>query len=204
VAFGFAAAAWRAPADTAEYVAATPVQSTTAEAWARSGFQLLPARRREMVGEQKEPFTIQIACPQPQLERILSAAGWSAAPPISMRTILLALTPQPELQEMPVVPKFDGGRASELNLANAQAAASPSRNVLRLWRSEWEVTGTPGEAPVWYGAFYRQTQVRRDIGLWRETTQVPQPFEAGLAASGAQRLPGSGAIGPQLWRCTGM
>ena len=54
---------------------------------------------------------------------------------------------------------------------------------------------------------HRQTQVRPDIGWWRETAQAPPAFEAVLAASGLQRLaPGAGKATavPQLWRCTGM
>jgi undecaprenyl-diphosphatase len=199
VAIAASAVVWlplRVRVDLHRYTAAAAQQVTTLAAWANGGHVLLPSHRRELAGEKQEAFTVQIACPAPQLRAALAQAGWHDGPPLSAAALLQAITPGPELRDLPVLPKYDGGRESRLELVHAPPGANASkRKVLRLWRSDWEVTGPAGAMPVWYGSFYEQHLVRPNLGWIRDVPVPPLP----LQSSGLARLaPG---VTPELWTC---
>jgi membrane protein DedA with SNARE-associated domain len=205
VGFGSAWVAWRTPVDLRKYVATVPVETVTADAWAGGGFRDLPARRREVAGELKEPFTMQLACGPAQLQEVLAAAGWQEAPPVSISAALLAVAPHPRLEQLPVVPKFDGGTRSALNKARPVAGSANARDVVRLWRSDRVLAGASGSTPLWYGALYRQTQWRADFGWWRETALPSTAFGDSVRGPGLQRVAPAGSEGaaqPTLWRCS--
>jgi membrane protein DedA with SNARE-associated domain/membrane-associated phospholipid phosphatase len=196
---GIAWGAWRGPADLRQYAPHPVLAATTLPAWSSAGFRDLPAARREIAGERKEPFTIQLACPAPALLQALQRAGWQGGPGLTLATALMTLAPDPAVQQLPLLPKFDGGRKSAITLQ--QAAGPDARDVLRLWTSDWRIAP---DATLWYGAFYREAKVRRGFGLLRQAPQDPALFANGLAAAGLQRVRTSAdAAVPQLWTCRG-
>lgn len=192
---------WRSPADTQRYALQGASEHMTRQAWIDGGFRDLPAARHELAGERKEAMTLQIACPEPALRGALGRGGWSPAPALSLRTALQAIAPRPTASELPLFARYDGGRASRINLVRAPAASAHTRDVLRLWRSAWELSdGTP----IWYGAFYREVQVRPNYSFLRGQPLAAAVFDSSLTAGGMKRLRQTmhaDATSAQLWIC---
>ncbi len=186
---------WRAAADAARYVeqpAAAKIAVALA-AWRDGAWRTLPARRRELAGDEEERFTVQWACDADRLRSALLAAGWRPAPAWSVKAAVGALAPHPALDALPVLPRFDRGGPAALAWIRASASDAGQREVLRLWPSRLVLT--TGE-PVWYGAAYRETARHAPL-LPLPLRQVPlalpalrqalpaQPFEALVRRRGA-------------------
>ena len=177
---------WRAPADVKRYAqTVAPKQATTIEAWAAGGFRLLPHARHDLAGEGKEPFTLQVACTEPALRDAMRRAGWVSAPALSLVSMLQAIAPHPAVVDLPLLPKYDGGLASSIELMQLPSRAANARNVLRLWQSPWELRGG---VPIWYGTFYREIQVRPNYSFLRQESRAAGEFSAGLAGVGLRRV----------------
>jgi hypothetical protein len=192
---------WRAPSDMERYAQSGAPRQMSMQAWTSSGFRLLPSARREVAGEREEAFTVQLACPEPQLREAMRRAGWAPAPGLSVTSVLRAIAPQQPVGELPLLPKYDGGLASAIQLMRLPAPAAKARDVLRLWKSGWEL---PGGTTIWYGAFYRETQVRPNYSFLREQAQVPGAFSTGLVSAAMRRARaghGPAADEPELWVC---
>ncbi|MDB5857049.1 MAG: superfamily protein [Ramlibacter sp.] len=160
----------RLPADLRQYTVAQPLRLTSLQAWSGAGWRQLPQVRRDGAGEREEPMALQIACLDADLRSRLAPAGWQSPPPLALQSALLALTPNPKLEELPVLSKFDGGRRSEVVLARPRPGPRHAREVLRLWRSDWALAGPGGRnIPLWYGALYLQEMGRDSITSIRET-----------------------------------
>jgi membrane protein DedA with SNARE-associated domain/membrane-associated phospholipid phosphatase len=192
---------WRGPVDMPRYSAAVPRTRTTLNAWVDGGFRLLPAYRHEIAGERKEVLTVQVACSEPALRQAMRRAGWEPAPSLSVASVVQAIAPHPSVGKLPVLPKYDGGRASTIDLMQTPSAGANAREVLRLWRSVWELSD---ETPIWYGAFYGEVQIRPNYSFLRDEATSPSDFtpammSAGLKPERTDLLSGSGAL--ELWAC---
>lgn len=176
---------WRAPADLQRYAAVVAPSSMTLQDWIAGGFRQLPARRHEIGGESKEPFTVQVACTEPALRAALHEAGWVAAPGLGVASVLEAIAPHPAVNALPLLPRYDGGRASRIDLMQVPASDHRVRNVVRLWRSGWDVGAG---VPLWYGSFDRELQVRPNYSFLRRVPRPASEFSASLAQTGLQRV----------------
>lgn len=189
---------WRAPADLRRYAAeAAQPQATTLQAWTGGGYRLLPTHRHEIAGETREPMTVQVACAEPALRAALRRAGWVPGHGLSVASVLQAIAPQPSVADLPVLPKYDGGRASTVNMMQAAAPDAHARSVLRLWRSKRELAAG---IPIWYGAFYREVQVRPNYSFLRGQPAPARDFAPALAGAGLVRAGAAGSE-PELWTC---
>lgn len=196
---GFIWGAWRSPVDMRIYARTVTPKVITEQAWLAGAYRSLPQRRREIAGELKEPFTLQVACTEPALRDTLRRAGWEPAPSLSLASLLKAIAPNPSIGELPMIPEFDGGLASKLNFTQTTSPSTGSRMVLRLWKSDLEL---PGQAPIWYGAFGRETQVRANWGFVRQFQQPATELAESLSAGGLVRLEvASATTGQELWLC---
>jgi undecaprenyl-diphosphatase len=194
---------WRAPADMKRYAAILPPQQTTLQEWASGGFQQLPRRRHEVAGERGERFTLQVACSEAALRESLQRAGWVTAPGLGLASVLQAIAPHPSVGELPLLPRYDGGRASSIDVMQAPAPGANARNVLRLWQSSWEL---PGGVTIWYGAFDREVQIRPNYSFLHREPLAAGAFSAALASAGWQRVdaaPQAHDGAPELWTCDG-
>lgn len=193
---------WHGPADTERYAPAPQrPTATTLQAWIDGGFRQLPAWRQEFAGEREERFTLQVACAQPRLLETLQRAGWLPAPGLGIASVLQAIAPHPAVDRLPVLPQYDGGRPSSLELRHVGAGDADARGVLRLWKSDWEL---PGGVPIWYGAFAREVQVRPDFGFLRQEPQDAGMYAASLRSAGLRRVDGpapAADAAPELWIC---
>jgi hypothetical protein len=75
---------------------------------------------------------LQWAGSQEELERRLLEAGWQPAPCADLKGILLWLSPQVELRELPVLPQVHDGSEDDLTLVHYGANPN-TRWVLRFW-----------------------------------------------------------------------
>lgn len=155
---------WRAADDLHRYVAPVQRRLMPEGSWLDSGWQQLPAQRLELAGDTKEPFQLQWACSEEGIASELNASGWQEAPAWSLQAALGSLAPHAAIQDLPVLPRFDRGDRSRLLFVRWSAQRPEEREVLRLWRSEFDLE-TPAAArrPIWYGAVYRES--RRGRGL---------------------------------------
>lgn len=188
------------PADMQRYVSAPPRTAMTSQAWTGGGFRLLPTYRREFAGERDEPFTIQIACPKADMLTGMRRVGWGPAAGLTVTSVLQAVAPHPSIGQLPVLPKFDGGRASALNLMDVPDANAELRNVLRLWRSDIDVDGVP----LWYGTFYRERQIQPNYSFVRQQAAASDEFAPLLMSAGMRRLDAGASRADEhteLWAC---
>lgn len=193
---------WRAPADMQRYAAETAQpKPTTLQDWAAGGFRLLPTHRREIAGEAREAVTVQVACAEPALRAALHQAGWVPGQGLSIASVLEAIAPHPSVAKLPVLPKYDGGRASTINMMQSPAPDAHARSVLRLWRSDRQLAGG---IPIWYGAFYRELQVRPNYSFLHGQPEPARDFAADVASAGLSRAGTAPAdSAPELWVCSG-
>jgi membrane protein DedA with SNARE-associated domain/membrane-associated phospholipid phosphatase len=182
---GAAWGAWRSPMDVQRYAIAATATPMTLQAWTAGGFRHLPARRHEIAGETKEPFTLQVACSEAAFRAAMRSTGWEAAPGISIASVLEAIAPHPAIGELPLLPRYDGGRASRIDLVQAPSPDARARDVLRLWQSAWKL----GDGiPIWYGAFDRELQPRPNYSFLRQEPRPARDFNAALMGAGLRRV----------------
>ena len=114
---------------------------------------MLPQQRLDFRGNRRQDFVLQWAGTREELETRLKEAGWQPAPPPTWKGILLWLSPQVELRELPVLPQIHDG--SEDDLTMVRYGDDPnSRWVLRFW----DVGGRLKESDltIWVGSVSHQ------------------------------------------------
>jgi len=152
-------------ADEVKYYRDRPV--VTAELlpdWQTDGWGRLPVARSEVDGDLEEPFTVQWAGTAAELARTLAETGWQSPQPWGWKPLLLWLLPQTPVGELPVVSKFDHGKAQEGILV--KVVNPKERVVLRLWQAAYRVQPDSGlpPRPVWVGTLTIE-HLRRLPGL---------------------------------------
>mgnify|MGYP003507076412 CR=1 FL=1 len=123
------------------------------EQWWRDGWRQLPQQRMDFRGNRRQDFVLQWAGPQDKLERQLRKAGWQPAPATDLKGILLWLSPQVELRELPVLPQVHDGSEDDLTLVY-YGANPQTRWVLRFWDSRARLH--EGNLPIWVGSVSQQ------------------------------------------------
>jgi membrane protein DedA with SNARE-associated domain/membrane-associated phospholipid phosphatase len=140
-------------ADLERYAIRSMVPRMTAADWWASGWQQLPARRIDLMGETEEPLTFQWAGSLQSLQDVLLRKGWhTSAAWVPMNT-LTWFTGSADPADLPVVPFLAGGRLPGLTLVrpHGEVARTASRLVLRLWAVDLELTNEQ-TAPLWLGS----------------------------------------------------
>lgn len=163
LAFGISWINLNTTADRYRYAAAAPhTDVLTQQAWFDGDWLRLPDRRLEAGGDPEEYFGLQWACGESGIDARLTALGWQRPPPWSLQGTLEWLVPNASLAQLPALPRFDRGLKSSLVFTRWVAERPDERQVLRLWRSHWQVRALDTAAlPLWYGAVYRETHSRR-------------------------------------------
>lgn len=170
---------WNAARDLSFYATVPRREVMTYEGWLTGGWQQLPARRLEMAGDLEEPLQLQWACGEADIVRELRGAGWQNPPAWSVAKALASIAPRASIHDLPVLPRLNRGDRSRLAFVRPSADGADEREVLRLWRSDFEIRSGDVEArPIWYGAVYRE--VRRGNGRFTGNLLVQSvaPLEA--------------------------
>ncbi|MCE4547891.1 VTT domain-containing protein [Caballeronia sp. PC1] len=95
--------------------------------WLDNGWQLLPARRMEVGGDEEEPLPLQWAASNDAIIGALKQAGWQPAVAWTARSALGWLLSQPQVDQLPVLPKYSAGEPSQLARADrSRLIAQPS------------------------------------------------------------------------------
>ena len=157
-------------ADLQRYQPQPLVQTLEQESWWQSGWRQLPQQRMDFRGHLRQDFVLQWAAPREQLERRLQEAGWQIAPDVDWRGLLLWLSPQVALRELPVLPQIHDGREDALRLVRYDDPAA-TRWVVRFWDVDARLS--EGETPIWVGSISRQKLEPR-MGLFTFAVDAPQ------------------------------
>lgn len=182
----------RAPYDLHRYAVPAQRRFMPEASWLDRGWQQLPAQRVELAGDTEEPLRLQWACGEKEIASDLKDAGWQDAPAWSLKAALGALAPDAAIQSLPVLPRFDRGDRSQLIFMKWSAQRPDEREVLRLWRSGFELE-SPGAVrrPLWYGAVYRELRRGRGLveqNLLRQSVLPPDEFVTLLPASDPKEI----------------
>ncbi|RDK04967.1 bifunctional DedA family/phosphatase PAP2 family protein [Cupriavidus lacunae] len=152
-------AQWRRKPQPEDVQAAPQTQAftVTKEQWQKSVCRRLPAYRADMEGDQQEAFTIQWAARPDEIERRLSDAGWKLPTPRSAKSLLLLISPNTPVMQLPVLPKLSNGVAPAMEFVHA-ADHPDARLVVRLWHTEYLIGAEPkaSAAPLWIGSVTRE------------------------------------------------
>lgn len=129
-----------------------------AAAWWAHEWASLPVYRSDWKGLPTQPMTVQWAGELAMLKTQLLSQGWHEPAPLTLKSSLLWLAPNPDFSELPLLPRVHDGRHSALALE--KETDDPSRVlVLRLWSSSVQLQ-TPA-APLWVGNVVNLNLIRR-------------------------------------------
>lgn len=169
--------------DLAFYAPQREVQSMALNAWLSDGWRRLPPWRVDMVGEREQPLTIQWAGSPDDLQRFLLAMGWEPPVPWSFKNFLGMLSPEADIQTLPVLPRLHNGRIDTLRLVRRNA---DKRWVLRLWPSYVAIDGYP--EPLLIGTIELQQRHRLTwlITAALDTGEYDRPQEELIRLLGEQ------------------
>ena len=128
------------------------------EQWWTVGWQKLPQQRLDFQGHQRQDLVLQWAEHRQELEARLHAAGWQTAPGLNLRGILLWLSPQVELRDLPVLPQIHDGREAAFTLVRYDDPPD-TRWVLRFWDTDTHLR--ENDLPIWVGSLSHQKREPR-------------------------------------------
>ncbi len=139
-------------------------------AWWERDWQRLPQQRRDFRGIRRQDFVLQWAAPRNAVEQRLEAAGWQLAPATSLKSMLLWLSPEVRLRELPVLPQIHEGSEDDLTLVRYDDDPD-TRWLLRFWDVGARLR--EGGTPIWVGSVSRQKLEPR-MGLFTFAVDDPQ------------------------------
>ena len=143
----------RFSADLQRHQPQTTEQILSRAAWWEQDWRRLPQQRRDFGGQRRQDFVLQWAAARTELERRLREAGWQLAPAADLKSMLLWLSPQVELRELPVLPQTHEGSEDDLTLVRYDDGPD-TRWVLRFWDVGARLR--EGGRPIWIGSVSRQ------------------------------------------------
>ncbi|MDP1707759.1 MAG: VTT domain-containing protein [Gammaproteobacteria bacterium] len=171
--------------DVESHVVRHSVRMLDAQVWWNGAWQEFPAYRVDLKGEPSQPFTVQWLGSVETLRQHLEAQGWQTPVEPVPKALLVWLTPQPTLAELPVLPQVHDGRHESLLLVH-MLPGGERQLVLRLWTADARTAGD--ETPLWIGNV-TQLHISRRIPLFtiaRSDAVFRQPlaqFERALGGS---------------------
>ncbi len=183
--------------DLSRYSYDPQFKSISLSDWQQQQWQTLPLRRSELSGEAEEPLTVQWVASPEKLTAAMEAAGWRVPPGWLSKNSFLWLLPNPPIDELPVLPKFNAGQESQLVFVKAKGPNE--RYVLRLWKSQYRVT-TDKEIqglPLWFGMVTRE-QITHPLGSIT-TTKTVQDWITPVTEL-AQDLRAKGPVWREVWQ----
>ncbi|CAO3403929.1 VTT domain-containing protein [Azospirillum palustre] len=180
-------------AEVQRYAAREAAPTVLAGDWWTGGWQRLPARRVDLIGEEEEPMTVQWAGPLEALEATLKDSGWREPEGWTMPNTLVWLTADTDPLNLPVLPYLESGRVPVLTLihpAEARVSAA-ARWVVRLWATGFELRNG-STVPIWVGSVVEErfTHPYSLFTLGRMQSDLDGPRNALASALGEVRLVG--------------
>ncbi|MFZ1640257.1 MAG: VTT domain-containing protein [Candidatus Contendobacter sp.] len=141
-------------ADLQRYQPRATEQVLTRAAWWEQDWRRLPQQRRDFGGQHRQDFVLQWVATRDELEKRLLEAGWQLAPAADLKSMLLWLSPQVALWELPVLPQIHDGSEDDLTLVRYGDDPN-TRWLLRFWDVGARLREGAG-LPIWVGSVSRQ------------------------------------------------
>ncbi len=136
--------------DVERYTYQPALETKPLDNWTGTGWTSLPKSRLEIGGEAEERLSVQWAGTAGQISDTLEASGWQAPESWTLKTSLLWLLPTAQIQQLPVLPKFDHGLVQKITFV--KGSSSGERLVIRLWPLPLEVKPEKSSSrPLWIG-----------------------------------------------------
>ena len=145
--------------DLMVYASRLPVQQITYNRWLKSGWKQLPPWRIDMHGGIKQPFQFQYVGDLDKLREDLARSGWRQAKSIGLKPILITLSPEVHLDDLPIFPRLYNGKFEKLMLFKEM---DETRLVFRLWLTRFTIV--PGQKKLYIGTV--ESQVSKEITPW--------------------------------------
>ncbi len=118
----------------------------SSEQWT-AGMTNLPRYRNDILGNKEHPLNIQFAGDLQRLELLLQQRGWEHAEMLGWGNILRLLSPNQDLDTLPVLPQVHDARHEELVMV--KSVSTRQRLLLRLWSTPLRLT--PGDLRIFVG-----------------------------------------------------
>lgn len=125
--------------------------------WLSTNWKSAPMRRVDIAGKPEEVFLIQWLGPLPALQTALESAGYKPLPKWTWKDSFLYLDPHAPLQHLPPKPALHEGLKAKLTAIEAQPKSSTMRLAVRVFASNFLVTGAATE-PVYLVSFTQEVQ----------------------------------------------
>jgi undecaprenyl-diphosphatase len=134
--------------DLAHYLPRPDLLTVNREAWLEELWQRAPAYRIDLEGSPKQPMNVQWAGELDTLQDLLASRGWRAPTGLGAASFLNLLTPEPSIDQLPILPQVHDGLHPDLVMV-ADPPHGEGLTVLRLWPTRVQFAG--GAVPVWLG-----------------------------------------------------
>ncbi len=157
-------------ADLQRYQPKTTLRVLARERWWTEDWRQLPQQRMDFRGHHRQDFVLQWAGSREELDRRLRETGWQPAPAADLKGMLLWLSPQVELRELPVLPQIHDGSEDDLTLVYYGADPN-TRWLLRFWDVGARLLER--EQLIWVGSVSQQ-KLEPHMGLFTFTMDDPQ------------------------------
>ncbi len=139
--------------------AQTATRSMSASEWKAGGWRLLAQHRIDLRGEAGEPFTVQWAGTEEQIDQVLQARGWIPPVPLKASNVLLWLTEESRIDALPLLPLVHAGQHQ--SFVYIKPDDETHQRVLRFWPSGWQLDDGH---PIWLGLMtLQQTRERFEV-----------------------------------------
>lgn len=146
-------------------------ESLSQRDWQRGGWQRLPSHRSSLTQLPRERFNLQYAGNPEALLEQLQQAGWQLHQQRPGHWWQM-LSPQPDPENLPLFRQDYQGHAARFLLSRP---AGSGLQVIRLWRSGWQIAGEPSGVDIWLGRISQEYIAQR--GYWFNVWQPDDQAE---------------------------
>jgi undecaprenyl-diphosphatase len=165
------------------YAEQSPVVQYDVAQWQSGGWASLPQSRIDLRGRVEETFAAQWAGDTANLVALLEKDGWTLAEPWFWQKALLYLDPNREMKDVPPRPTLHEGRTADLTFLRAIPGDKDTRQVLRVWRTDYQVTEDNSIRRI-YALSLTRDRLSKAWSLYAVPSAVPaQPEETAALLS---------------------
>ena len=134
--------------ETQRYTPVVSYETLETDHWWQDGWQTLSAHRVDIKKQHSNhPMTLQWAGKLSSIEHTLAQQDWKVAPRFSIASSLLWLSPEAQINNLPILPQAHNGQHEAL-LMKKQLEDSSRLLILRLWKSSYTLDS---EEPIYSG-----------------------------------------------------
>nr|WP_155132750.1 bifunctional DedA family/phosphatase PAP2 family protein [Pseudovibrio flavus] len=142
--------------------------------WRRTGWQNIPAKRINLIGEFEEDIVLQWSGTPDELQALMEKEGWRVAKDWSVPSAIGYLTGETPAIDLPPVPQTNLGRLPTLTMV--MEGDIDHRQVFWLWKSRYQLAADDGAVePLYTGTVISEETIR----LFGEFSAITDDAEKG-------------------------